>query len=77
MPTMTEQVTLVPRQTVTLEESSERMGISHRVIRRLIESKDTGYPSRAVGALGDSDRGDRVRGCWCRKSPARSAVHGT
>jgi excisionase family DNA binding protein len=30
--------TLVPRQTVTLEEASERLGISHKVIRRLIES---------------------------------------
>jgi hypothetical protein len=29
---------LVPRQTVTLEEASERLGISHKVIRRLIES---------------------------------------
>jgi DNA invertase Pin-like site-specific DNA recombinase len=30
--------TLVPRQTVTLEEASERLGISHKVVRRLIES---------------------------------------
>jgi hypothetical protein len=30
---------LVPRQTVTLEQASERLGISHKVIRRLIESK--------------------------------------
>lgn len=30
--------TLVPRQTVTLEEASERLDISHKVIRRLIES---------------------------------------
>jgi len=30
--------TLAPRQTVTLEEASERLGISHKVIRRLIES---------------------------------------
>ena len=29
---------LVPRQTVTLEQASERLGISHKVIRRLIES---------------------------------------
>jgi hypothetical protein len=29
---------LAPRQTVTLEEASERLGISHKVIRRLIES---------------------------------------
>ena len=28
----------VPRQTVTLEQASERLGISHKVIRRLIES---------------------------------------
>jgi hypothetical protein len=28
----------VPRQTVTLEEVSERLGISHKLIRRLIES---------------------------------------
>ncbi|MGD0134490.1 MAG: helix-turn-helix domain-containing protein, partial [Bryobacteraceae bacterium] len=27
-----------PRQTVTLEQASERLGISHKVIRRLIES---------------------------------------
>src|ERR1700683_624613 len=30
---------LAPRQTVTLEEASERLGISHKVIRRLIASK--------------------------------------
>jgi hypothetical protein len=30
--------TMTPRQTVTLEEASERLGISHKVIRRLIES---------------------------------------
>jgi hypothetical protein len=29
---------LEPRQTVTLEQASERLGISHKVIRRLIES---------------------------------------
>src|SRR5207248_5309904 len=29
---------LAPRQTVTLEQASERLGISHKVIRRLIES---------------------------------------
>jgi DNA invertase Pin-like site-specific DNA recombinase len=29
---------MTPRQTVTLEEASERLGISHKVIRRLIES---------------------------------------
>jgi DNA invertase Pin-like site-specific DNA recombinase len=28
-----------PRQTVTLEEASERLGISHKVVRRLIESE--------------------------------------
>jgi DNA invertase Pin-like site-specific DNA recombinase len=27
-----------PRQTITLEEASERLGISHKVVRRLIES---------------------------------------
>jgi DNA invertase Pin-like site-specific DNA recombinase len=30
--------TVLPRQTVTLEEASEQLGISHKVIRRLIES---------------------------------------
>ena len=29
---------LAPRQTVTLEQASERLGISHKVIRRLIAS---------------------------------------
>lgn len=29
---------LIPRQTVTLEQASERLGISHKVIRRLIEA---------------------------------------
>ena len=29
---------LAPRQTVTLEQASERLGISHKVVRRLIES---------------------------------------
>src|SRR6185437_5705919 len=29
---------LAPSQTVTLEQASERLGISHKVIRRLIES---------------------------------------
>jgi len=29
---------LAPRQTVTLEEASERLGISHKIIRRLIEA---------------------------------------
>ncbi len=29
---------LIPRRTVTLEQASERLGISHKVIRRLIES---------------------------------------
>src|SRR5262249_62319297 len=29
---------LAPRQTITLEQASERLGISHKVIRRLIES---------------------------------------
>ncbi len=28
----------MPRQTITLEEASERLGISHKVVRRLIES---------------------------------------
>jgi len=28
----------IPRQTITLEEASERLGISHKVVRRLIES---------------------------------------
>jgi hypothetical protein len=28
----------MPQQTVTLEQASERLGISHKVIRRLIES---------------------------------------
>jgi hypothetical protein len=32
------EVTVAPRQTVTLEEASERLGISHKVIRRLIGS---------------------------------------
>ena len=27
------------KQTLTLEEASERLGISHKVVRRLIESK--------------------------------------
>src|SRR3954452_7294436 len=31
--------TIKPRQTITLEEASERLGISHKVVRRLIESK--------------------------------------
>jgi hypothetical protein len=31
--------TTTPRQTLTLEEASERLGISHKVVRRLIESK--------------------------------------
>ncbi len=30
--------TNMPRQTITLEEASERLGISHKVVRRLIES---------------------------------------
>jgi hypothetical protein len=30
--------TIKPRQTITLEEASERLGISHKVVRRLIES---------------------------------------
>jgi hypothetical protein len=29
---------IMPRQTITLEEASERLGISHKVVRRLIES---------------------------------------
>ena len=28
----------MPRQTITLEEASERLGISQKVVRRLIES---------------------------------------
>ena len=66
-----------PRQTVTLEQASERLGISHKVIRRLIESNKyrplksfLGHPGRFRSRQSSLRR-------LCRKSPARSGDHGT
>jgi hypothetical protein len=67
---------LAPRQTVTLEQASERLGISHKVIRRLIESNK--IPATQVVPWAPWEILAAIEsGRSCRKSPARSAAHGT
>jgi hypothetical protein len=58
------------RQSLTLEEASKRLEVSHKVVRRLIDSGDiTSNSSRALGALGDLGRSCRIRGSFagCKK----------
>src|SRR5215471_15498455 len=59
---------LVSRQKVTLEGASERLGISHKVIRRLIESNK--IPTTQVVPR---EPWERRSSLWisCRHSPAK------
>ena len=46
------------RETLTLEQASERLGISHKVVRRLIEAQKNQLRKWFRGRRGRSSRGD-------------------
>src|SRR3954467_12937166 len=51
------------RQGLTLEEASERLGVSHKIVRRLIDAgKISATQSRSLGTLGDLGGSCRIRG---------------